>query len=114
MAGEGAEIARRDLGVLGPHDSIDEADGEVEAGGILQEVGEPLCGGVGTAVGDARGIDPGTDEFDASLGKWEIGHDTLKVSGSTGRVCRDMTMAIARPNVGTTVIPPSGVLVPEH
>ena len=62
-AGEGAEVPCGDLGVLGPHDPVDETDREVEAGGILQEVGESLRGGVGSAGGGSGGIDPSTDEF---------------------------------------------------
>ena len=49
VAGEGAEVPGGDLGVLGPHDPVDEPDGEVEAGGVLQEMGESLGGGIGAA-----------------------------------------------------------------
>ena len=56
VAGEGAQVARGDAGVLRPHDAVDESDGEVEAGGVLQKVRESLCGGVGT-TGRSRGPD---------------------------------------------------------
>ncbi len=81
MAGQGAEVVGGDAGVLGTDHAVDESDGEVEACRVLQEMGESLGSGVLAAVGFARRIDPGTDEFDASFGKWEIAHGTLKASG---------------------------------
>ena len=105
VAGEDAQVARGDLGVLGADDPVDEPDGEVEAVGILQEVGESLGGGVGrTRGGSGSGsIQARTSStLRSASGRSVMTRSRLVVGRGTAR--REEGLGTTSPTDGTTVI----------
>jgi hypothetical protein len=69
---DGAEFGEGPSGgalVLGAHDAVDEADGEVEAVGVGEHGGEAFGGGVGLHVGGAAGVEPCRDLGDGGVGQ---------------------------------------------
>jgi hypothetical protein len=76
------ELRGGDLQVLGAHDAVDEADGEVQSVGVAQHAGEALAGGIDrnlTAVDQ-----PLLDEGDGVVGQFGEVVDGCFGSGHRG------------------------------
>nr|WP_238694245.1 hypothetical protein [Nocardioides daphniae] len=73
------QVAGRGLRVLRSDHAVDEADGEGEPVGVLQNSGEALCSGVDRLV--AAGLQPAADQSDRLVGQ-------LLVDPGAGRVVR--------------------------
>ncbi len=72
--GEVAQVAGCDTGVLGSHDTVDEGNRELEAVGVLEQLGETARRWAGSVLAGLLRIDPCADEFDAAVGQCQVSH----------------------------------------